>query len=196
MTTITTTCTGCGRTLAVPERYQGRDLKCPGCGHSFRLERPAPPPAEPAPAPAAVAAPPPPAAAAQAARTDAGAPFGDLFTVQAEAGAASPAAGEVAAVASGPVYWRLARLGVLSTAIVSAVLHALLGLVVGVAVFVASLFLPAPAIPLVGRTLAGGLAIVALPALYGVVGFLAGALLSFVYNLTAGLVGGVRVLLE
>ena len=196
MTTITTTCTGCGRALAVPERYQGRDLRCPGCGHSFRVERPGHPPAEPAPAPAPAPVPTPPAAAPKAARPDAAGPFGDLFTVQPEAGAASPPAGEAAAVASGPVYWRLARLGVLSTGIVSAVLHALLGLVVGVAVFVASLFLPAPAIPLVGRTLAGGLAMVALPALYGVVGFLAGALLSLVYNLTARLVGGVRVLLE
>jgi hypothetical protein len=196
MTTITTTCAGCGRALAIPERYQGRDLKCPGCGHSFRVEPPAPPAPEPAPASVPTPVPAPTVAPPNVARPEAEGPFGDLFTASADGSAAPTREADTAALGTAPVYWRLTRLGALSTGLVSAVIHALLGLLVGVAVFFASLFLPAPAIPLVGGRLAGGLAIVALPALYGVAGFLAGALVALVYNLTARLVGGVKVLLE
>ncbi len=196
MTTITTTCTGCGRSLAVPERYQGRNLKCPGCGHSFRIDPPPAPIPEP-PRAAAVASPPaPPVATERPAAVEPGGPFGELFAAPAEAGTAPPEGAEAAPLATGPVYWRLVRLGILSAGIVSAVIHAVLGLVVGLAVAVGSLFLPAPAIPIVSAKLVGGLAIVTLPVLYGVAGFLVGLGISALYNLTARLVGGVKVLLE
>ena len=192
MTTITTTCAGCGRQLAIPERYQGRDLKCPGCGHSFRIDPPAPasaPPPQPPP-------PTPPRAAPPVPQETAG-PFGDLFTVAPEGDPTPTGEEEVsAAVETGPVYWRLKRLGVVSTALVSGVIYAALGLVVGIAVAAASVFLPGPAIPFVRGRLVGGLAIVVLPLLYGVAGFLIGALTALLYNVTARLVGGVKLLLE
>ncbi len=31
--TIDFACSSCGRTLRVPEEYQGRKVKCPGCGN-------------------------------------------------------------------------------------------------------------------------------------------------------------------
>jgi hypothetical protein len=196
MTTIATTCAGCGRQLAVPERYQGRDLKCPGCGHSFRVEAPAPASARPAqptpPAPPRSMAPEPPPALHEPL-----APFGDLFTAPEDDERApsdeAPAADEVE---TGPVYWRLQRLGVLSLGLVSGVLYAALGLLIGIGVVVASLFLPGPALPFVRGRLAGGLAIIVLPVLYGAAGFALGALTALLYNVAARVIGGVRVLLE
>ena len=94
------------------------------------------------------------------------------------------------------VYWRVRRLGVLSTAAVSAVLHGLLGVLVGVTVAAVSLAgrrlpLPAPLGPL-----AGVVALVAAPVAYAAVGFAFGALLAVVYNVAARLTGGVKVRLE
>jgi hypothetical protein len=192
MTTITTTCAGCGRQLAVPERYQGRELKCPGCGHSFRLDPPAP-----APVPRLQPPPPTPPRAAPPAPQETAGPFGDLFTVPPGTDQAPPGDADTAAtVQTGPVYWRLKRLGVVSTGLVSGVIYAALGLLVGIAVAVASVFLPGPAIPFVRGRLVGGLAIVVFPLLYGVAGFVIGALTALLYNVTARLVGGVKLLLE
>jgi predicted RNA-binding Zn-ribbon protein involved in translation (DUF1610 family) len=199
MTTITTTCAGCGRQLAVPERYLGRDLKCPDCGHPFRFEAPAsrtslpaqaPTPAESQPSPAPQQTPPSPP-------PEAAGPFADLFTApEKETQPSAEEAEGPATMESGPVYWRLKRLGVLSAALVAAGIYGALGLVVGIVVAVASVFLPAPAIPLVRGRLVGGLAIVVFPLLYGAAGFAAGALTALLYNLTARFLGGVRVLLE
>jgi DNA-directed RNA polymerase subunit RPC12/RpoP len=196
MTTITSTCEGCGRQLAVPERYQGRELKCPECGHPFlAVPKPSapPPPAEaahPEPAPA-----PPPADRPPAGR--AAEPFAELFTATPEEPAPAREGAEAPAeVAVGPVYWRLRRVGVLSAAIVSGVAYAVLGLALGLVVAVASTFLPAPAIPIVSTKLVGALAVVVFPLLYGAIGFLAGLLGALLYNLAARLAGGVRLLLE
>jgi predicted RNA-binding Zn-ribbon protein involved in translation (DUF1610 family) len=199
MTTITITCAGCGRQLAVPERYLGRDLKCPDCGHPFRVEAPAsrtslpapaPPPAESQPSP--VPQPNPPSPPAEAAG-----PFADLFTAPEEETQASAAEADVpATMESGPVYWRLKRLGVLSAALVTAGIYVVLGLVVGIGVAVASVFLPAPAIPFIRGRLVGALAILVMPLLYGAAGFAAGALTALLYNVTARFLGGVKVLLE
>jgi hypothetical protein len=191
MAPITTTCAGCGRTHTIPDRYLGRELKCPACGHPLTLDAPPPAPAAAAQAPVAPAetagtvfpeappapAPPAPPAAAQA-------PEAPPETVA----AADDGAAEV--------YWRVRRLGVLSTATVGAVLHGLLGVLVGVAVAAVSLVgrrlaLPAPLGPL-----AGIVALVAAPVVYAAVGFAFGALLAVVYNLAARLTGGVKVLLE
>ncbi len=183
MTTITTTCAGCGRTLAIPERYLGRDLKCPDCGRPFRVAPPEPPPPEPEPpAPAPVF--PEPSAPGP------GEPGAPPFE---EALATAPSDG---AVPTGTVYWRVRRVGVLSAAATSAVIHASFGLLLGVIVAVVSLVLPGTAVPFLRGRVLGVLAVVALPLVYGVVGFVAGALGAAVYNLAARLAGGIKLALE
>jgi len=192
MTTITTTCTGCGRQLAVPERYQGRDLKCPSCGHPFRVD---PPQAAPVPAPAPGPRPEVfPESAPANLPTPAAAPFGEpaapVQPPESTAGAEATFADATA------VYWRVKRIGVLSLAALSALLHAVLGLVIGAVVAIASFTPAAQAIPFLHGPLLGVLALLLLPLAYGAIGFVAGALTAIVYNLGARLVGGVRVLLE
>jgi len=192
MGTINVTCTQCGRQLAVPERYQGRDLKCPSCGHPFRAE---PPPVVTAPSPE----PAPktevfPEVTPPISPTPSAAPFGEPAT--AEPKPESPPAAETGFVEATAVYWRVRRIDVLSLAALSALLNAVLGLLVGVVIAVA-LFTPASqAIPFLHGPLLGILAVVILPLAYAAIGFVAGALTAAVYNLAARLVGGVRLLLE
>lgn len=186
MTTITTTCAGCGRVLAVPDRYLDRDLKCPGCGHPFRLGAEA---ATPAPEPAPVAPPTVEAVAPTAVPPALGAPFGEESPE-----AAGPEAS--VSVEAGAVFWRVRRLGVLSTALTGGAVNAVLGFLAGVAVAVVSLTRAAAALPFLHGPLGGALAVLVLPLLYGAIGLLFGAALSAVYNLVARLTGGIRVLLE
>lgn len=184
MTTLTTTCKGCGRQLTVPDRYQGRDLKCPRCGRAFRIEPP-PPAVEPEPA----ATPP---ALAQAAPTPSGLPPAP-FT---EPSAAGETASAPDALMTGAVFWQLKSLGVLSTGFIGALINAFLGLVAGLVVAIVS-FTPAwIALPFVRRPLAGVLAIVVLPFVYGAMGFVSGVVLAALYNVAARFVGGIKVLLE
>jgi hypothetical protein len=192
MGTINITCAQCGRQLAVPERYQGRDLTCPSCGHPFRAD---PPQAATVPLPVPGpktevfpdATPPTPP-------TPTAAPFGEPAASAQQADAAGVA--EAAFAEATAVYWRVRRIGVLSLAALSALLHATLGLVVGVVLAIASLTPAAQAIPFLHGPLLGVLAVVLLPIGYGVMGFAAGAVAAVVYNLGARIVGGVRILLE
>lgn len=196
MTTITTTCAGCGRPLAVPERYQGRDLKCPSCGRSFRVDAAPPSPAiapiEPAAAPAAPvprapAAPISPAAT-PAAPAPVPEPFGEVSAQASEAPPAEP-------IATAPVFWRVRRIGVLSTGLMAAAIYAVLGLLVGLAVALAMVF-PAAALRPLRGPFVGALAVVVLPVLYAAIGFVAGVVVAAVYNLAARWIGGVRILLD
>ncbi len=193
MTTITTTCTGCGRQLAVPERYRGRDLKCPSCGRPFRLEPPEPaPPAETVP-PASAEVFPEPAAATQA---PAAVPFGEPPAAAPQPAPEPEPGPEGVPVEAGAVFWRVQRIGVLSLALLSAVLHGALGLLVGIAVAIAASSPAGRAIPFLNGPVLGVLAVLVLPFVYGAVGFVAGALTAAVYNFGARLLGGVRILLE
>jgi len=38
MSTVTHICSKCGKSHPVPNRYQGRELKCPTCGEEFRVD--------------------------------------------------------------------------------------------------------------------------------------------------------------
>lgn len=186
MTTITTTCAGCGRVLAVPDRYLDRDLKCPHCGSPFRLGAEV---ATPSPEPAPVAPPTVEAVAPATVPPALGAPFGEESPEAAGTEAATK-------VEAGAVFWRVRRLGVLSTALTSGAIHAGLGFLIGIAAAVVSFTRAAAALPFLRGPLAGALAVLALPLLYGAVGFLFGAALALVYNLAARLTGGIKVLLE
>jgi len=108
----------------------------------------------------------------------------------------STAGAEATFVDATAVYWRVKRIGVLSLAALSALLHAVLGLAIGTVVAIASFTPAAQAIPFLHGRLLGVLAVLLLPLAYGAIGFVAGALTAVVYNLGARLVGGVRVLLE
>lgn len=187
MTTMSTTCGGCGRQLSLPERYLGRDLKCPSCGHPFRVE---PPRATPTPAAAEperevfAAAPPsgPPSA-----------PFGEPARPE-PVPALAP--GDAAPVEASAVYWRVRRVDVLSLAAMSAAFNAALGLVFGLMLALVSVTAAARVLPFLHGPLIGVVAVLVLPPAYAAIGFVAGAVAALVYNLAAKLTGGVRVLLE
>ena len=187
MAPITTTCAGCGRAHTIPDRYLGRELKCPGCGHPLRLDAPSPASiaAEDAPGtvfPEAPPAPPRPTLPAAPAQTVTAADEG------------VPTADE--GIATAAVFWRVRRLGILSTAAVSAVLHGLLGVLAGIAIAVVSLAGLRKPVPFPLGPLAGVAALIVVPLIYAVIGFVLGAVLAAGYNLTARLTGGVKVLLE
>ncbi len=202
MTTITTTCEGCGRQLTVPERYQGRDLKCPSCGRPFRAEaaRPEPQPATPD-APAAVPPVAPPVVPPVTTPSFDASPFEEPpapapLPPPTQPEPPEPAAAPDATGGAAAVYWRVKRIEVLSLALLSALLHGVLGLLVGVAVAIASLTPAAQALPFPHGPLVALLAVLLLPLVYAAIGFLAGALSAVVYNLGARLTGGVSLLLE
>jgi len=184
MTTITTTCAGCGRTLAIPERYLGRDLKCPDCGHPLRVAAPeATPPAPPEPPFSAPVFPEPAPPGPGPIPTT---PFEEFD---------APLPGDTP-LPTAAVYWRVKRVGALSAATVSAIVYALFGLLVGVGVAIASLVAPVAAIPFLRGPLLGAVAVVALPVAYAAIGFVLGLAGAAVYNLAARLAGGITLLLE
>jgi hypothetical protein len=185
MTTLTITCKGCGRDLTVPERYRGRDLKCPSCGRPFHAEPTAPVRLESAPP-----------ATARALAEEVPLPSVPPPASFAEQSVAGEQPGDSTVVETATVYWQLKNFGVLSTGFVGAVVNAFLGLIAGLVVAVVS-FTPAwIALPFVRGPLTGVLAIVVLPLVYGAVGFASGVVLAVLYNLAARLVGGIKLLLE
>ena len=189
MATITNTCTGCGRQLAVPDRYQGRDLKCPSCGHPFKVALSG---TEPEPAPThPVAAPPEPPPPVLPLGSS---PFEDPPLPS--HGPEEVGAPQTEFVEATAVFWRVKRIGVASLAALSGLIHAVMGLFVGLAVAVVSFTTLAEEIPFLHGPLLAVLAIVLLPLVYGAAGFVLGAVTAVVYNLAAQLVGGVRLLLE
>ncbi|MGD1148017.1 MAG: hypothetical protein ABR961_08720 [Thermoanaerobaculaceae bacterium] len=185
MTTITTTCTGCGRQLAVPDRYQGRDLKCPSCGHPFRVDVPRTKPDSVVPDPTA--------AAPELQPLPLGA---SPFEEPSAPGSEEAGTFQTEFVEATAVFWRVKRIAVASLAAVSGLIHAAAGLLAGLVVAVVSFIPAAEEIPIAHGPLLAGLAIVLLPLVCGAVGFALGALMAVVYNLAARLFGGVKLLLE
>ena len=84
----------------------------------------------------------------------------------------------------------LKRLGPLSVGILYAVMLAIFGLIS--ALIVTLMGDPAMA----GMAEMGALAIVILPLIYGVLGFIMGIISAVIYNLVAGLVGGIVMTFE
>lgn len=93
---------------------------------------------------------------------------------------------------------RITHIGPLSVAKVSFVLYGAIGLIVGVFLAVFSMLGAAAgagdneAIPFVGALFGVG-AIVALPLLYGGFAAISGLILAWLYNVIAGIVGGIEI---
>jgi DNA-directed RNA polymerase subunit RPC12/RpoP len=224
MATITHTCAQCGKRLGVPDRYVGRDLKCPQCGNPFRIEPEAlhppaapaegvepgsvPPTPEPTPAiptqppravPPPVAPPPvtPPSAEAPSAAPPPAVPPSARGAEEPFPQAAEPqetAFGSTEAMVS----WRLRRVGVFSVALISTVVYAIFGLFVGLLVAAVGMLPRAAgvAVSALRGPLLGAAAVVALPFVYAVIGFFSGLLFALLYNLAARLTGGVELTME
>jgi len=95
----------------------------------------------------------------------------------------------------------LTRIGVLSLAKICGVIYAAIGLLIGL--FFGALFSVVPMangglhdMPSWLAPMFGVGAIVAAPIFYGVIGFIGGAFSAVVYNLFAGVVGGLELHLE
>lgn len=90
----------------------------------------------------------------------------------------------------------LRRLGVLSLAKVYAVLFAIFGLIMGIVVAITAVI----AGSVVGFGWFGAglgvLAIIVLPIMFALIGFIMGAVSAFLYNVVAGWVGGVEITFE
>ena len=190
MTTISITCTGCGRQFAVPDRYQGRELKCPSCGRPFKVELPPakPEPAVHRPVTAAAGSPPshvPPLEAS---------PFEEPPSP--ERGREAAEAPETELVGTAAVFWQVKRIGVASFAAASGTIHAAAGLLVGLVAAV-TLFTPAADdVPFAHGPLLAVLVVVLLPLALGVLGLALGAVSALAYNQAARLFGGIKLLLE
>ena len=94
----------------------------------------------------------------------------------------------------------LKRVGVLSCAIVLAVLYALLGLFAGGIMFLVSLAGAGAAASsgaggdVFAKLGIGGAALVIfIPVIYGIMGFIGGALMAVIYNLVAKITGGLKL---
>jgi len=94
------------------------------------------------------------------------------------------------------------RVGVLSIAKISAIIAAVVGLLLGILIFLGSLAGGGAAAESMAGTNEPGMAwlsglgifaIIVLPILYGIVGFIGGAIQGFVYNIAAKFVGGISI---
>jgi hypothetical protein len=98
------------------------------------------------------------------------------------------------------------RLGVFSVAKIEGLLLFVMGLIIGVIyglvfmIFGAAITSLAPsgdqAMGGVGSIIAGIVIMIAVPIFYGVLGFIGGAIGALIYNLAAGVVGGIKIELE
>ena len=84
---------------------------------------------------------------------------------------------------------------VMSLAKVAAVINAIYGFFVGLLLSVGFFIWPVPGIQQISRMIGAGLIIV-VPLIYGIIGFLAGAIFAFIYNFVASKVGGVKIRLK
>ena len=92
------------------------------------------------------------------------------------------------------------RVSPLSAAKVAGVLYAGLGLVIGACISIFSMLMGAtmsgsselPSGPLFGMLFGAG-ALIAMPIFYGVMGLIGGAIGALLYNLAAGIIGGLEI---
>ncbi len=88
------------------------------------------------------------------------------------------------------------RIDVLSAGKISGIIAAALGLIAGLVILLfGSVFSGLMGSEAGGSfaALGGIMGVIILPILYGVLGFIGGALQAFIYNIAAGFVGGIRI---
>ena len=90
----------------------------------------------------------------------------------------------------------LNKIGVLSCGKMSGALYAVFGLIAGFFVAVGSMLGAAFGEGGIGGAMLGVGAIVLLPIVYGIIGFIGGIIVAFFYNILAGFVGGIELDLE
>jgi hypothetical protein len=99
------------------------------------------------------------------------------------------------------------RVGVLSLAKMQGLLMFVMGLIIGVIYGLFFMLLGATMSSLAGRgegqamggistVMVGLIMMIAIPIFYGIIGFIGGAIGGFVYNVAAGIVGGIKLDLE
>ena len=100
---------------------------------------------------------------------------------------------------------QIKKLGVLSVAKIQAVVGLVIGLIIGVLYFIIFAVFGAVIMGLAGQqgAAAGGItiiygiaALIGFPIFYAVLGFIGGAIVSFVYNLVARSIGGIEIEVE
>ena len=85
------------------------------------------------------------------------------------------------------------RIGVGSVGKIFGSLYALIGLILGIIISLISLIGGSLGVMLSVSTIFGMGAIITLPIMYGIIGFISGSIMAFLYNLIAGLIGGIEV---
>jgi hypothetical protein len=92
-------------------------------------------------------------------------------------------------VKDGVVTYHIQRIDVLSLAKMLAALHAMIGLVIGFLITMISFLGPEGS----DRVLFGPLAIIFLPLINFILGFIGGALVAGCYNLSVSFLGGIKI---
>ncbi len=99
----------------------------------------------------------------------------------------------------------ITKFGILSVAKVQAVLMAIFGLIIGIMYGLIFMIMGASMLSAAGRSgtgAAGGSVVIglvmmiAIPIFYGVIGFISGIIGALVYNLVAGIAGGIQMEIE
>lgn len=86
------------------------------------------------------------------------------------------------------------RIHVLSAAKIFGIITAAFGLLAGIIMFLFGGILGSLLGDAGGIGIVGGVgAIIILPIMYGIFGFIGGAIQAFIYNLAAGVIGGIRI---
>ena len=86
------------------------------------------------------------------------------------------------------------RVGVVSVGKILGLLYALMGFILGIIVSLISLIGGAfVEEAIISSTIFGIGAIIYFPIMYGIMGFISGVIMAFLYNLTAGWIGGIEV---
>lgn len=88
----------------------------------------------------------------------------------------------------------LTKIDVMSTAKIYAIMMAIFGLVMGIMLAIMNYFLPTATIePEVAYFPFGWSAIIIFPIMYGIMGFLTGALMAWLYNTLSAKIGGIKL---
>jgi len=86
----------------------------------------------------------------------------------------------------------LKKVGVFSAAKISAILMAIFGLIGAIIILILGAAI-APVVESLGLVEFGIAAVIIVPIMYGIIGFLLGAVGAFFYNLIAGWIGGIKM---